>query len=666
MHSLAFSQQLFLLFPLLPQLTTAHSQDLQPRIDNGLAITPPMGWNSYNHYACSPNETIIHSNAQALVSLGLSALGYHYVTVDCGWTLPNRTSAGTLTWNPARFPSGYPALGEFIHGLGLGFGVYSDAGVQMCMVGNPAQVGSLFHELTDAQTFASWGADLLKYDNCYSDGATGYPNTNYNPSTSPSLRYQNMTDALATLSKPILFQICDWGVDFPSAWAPAMGNSWRITNDIIPNYSTISRILNQAVPQTSFAGPGRWLDLDMLEVGNNVFTIPEEQTHFSLWATLKSPLFIGAALKDSLTSIGSASLAILSNKDVISYNQDSLGVSASFRRRWTTDGYEVWAGPLSGNRTVVALINLQNSARTLTLDLPDVGLQKASSLKNIWASTTTANVLTSYSAAVGAHGTILLELGGTTVAGTYAASDAVTSGSTITYSKIYAQTSSSNYTATLHFSTSSTSSTTFTVSSKTYTLPAGSKSLTISPLSFIASSTNTLAITSSSTLLPSSLTIALPPSTFYTSSDMSISGTAKHVTCSTNYCIPSGSKIGYLAPSGSASITVNSPSTSTNTSSTKYLSVYFCNNDIAFSSAWTTGTNTRNLTISVNGVVTRAELPLSGKSSEMSGTLGWQDTGIFGLLTSGWKVGSNVLTFSNAAGGQVDYAADLVGVDVYW
>lgn len=237
-----------------------------------------------------------------------------------------------------------------------------------------------------------------------------------------------MTNALATLSKPILFQICDWGVDFPSTWAPAMGNTWRITNDIIPSYPTVSRILNQAVPQTSFAGPGHWLDLDMLEVGNNVFTTAEEQTHFSLWAILKSPLVIGAALKDSLTSISSASLAILSNKDVISYNQDSLGVAASFRRRWTTDGYEVWAGPLSGGRTVIAVINLQNTAKTLTLNFPDVGLQKASTVKNIWASTSTTNVLTSLSADVAAHGTMLLELGGTTAAGTYVASDATVSG----------------------------------------------------------------------------------------------------------------------------------------------------------------------------------------------------------------------------------------------
>lgn len=162
----------------------------------------------------------------------------------------------------------------------------------------------------------------------------------------------------------------------------------------------------------------------MLEVGNNVFTIPEEQTHFSLWAIIKSPLVIGGALKDASTSISEASLAILKNKDVIGYNQDRLGVAASFRRRWTSD-YEIWAGPLSGNRMVVAIINLQDVARTLTVDFPDVGVQKAGSVKDIWNDITLKNVLTSYSAPVAAHGTILLELGATTVAGFYSAADAI-------------------------------------------------------------------------------------------------------------------------------------------------------------------------------------------------------------------------------------------------
>lgn len=265
-------------------------------------------------------------------------------------------------------------------------------------------------------------------DNCYSDAAAGYPDADYTPDISPSGRFQNMTDAVLATGRPILFQICEWGVDFPSAWAPDLGNSWRITNDIIPAYRTIPRILNQAVPQTGFAGPGHWLDLDMLEVGNKVFTIPEEQTHFSLWAIIKSPLVIGAALDDAYTSISVASLAILNNKDVISYNQDSLGVAASFRRRWTDD-HEIWAGHLSGERTVVAVINLADEATELTLDLPDVGLQTAGTVKDIWNQAAAMNVTTSYTGTVEAHGTLLLELSDTTKAGQYTISEATVSGS---------------------------------------------------------------------------------------------------------------------------------------------------------------------------------------------------------------------------------------------
>ncbi len=141
------------------------------RLDNGLALTPPMGWNSYNHYTCVPNASIIESNAKALKDLGLADLGYYYVTTDCGWTSPYRTKAGKLTWNETMFPDGFPALGDYIHSLDLGFGVYSDSGTLMCMAGLPNQTGSLYHEETDADTFAEWGAGLLKYDNCYSSKA---------------------------------------------------------------------------------------------------------------------------------------------------------------------------------------------------------------------------------------------------------------------------------------------------------------------------------------------------------------------------------------------------------------------------------------------------------------------------------------------------------------
>lgn len=302
------------------------------------------------------------------------------------------------------------------------------------------ELTSLDHEAHDAAMFTSWKIDALKCrsfpttipsipsslspdDNCFSDASTGYPNVNYEPSESPRLRFANMTKALAAEKRAVLFQICEWGIDFPALWAPALGNTWRIGNDIIPAWRAIWRTLNQAVPQTSFAGPGQWPDLDMLEVGNDIFTIPEEQTHFSLWAILKSPLVIGGALKDDLTSINKDSLAILSNKDVIGFNQDSLGKSADLKRRWSEEEYEVWSGPLSNGRTVAALINWADESRELTLSFPDIGIQFAGQVKDIWADTVVKDVKTSYTSTVPSHGVMLLELEDTTAAGLYTSQD---------------------------------------------------------------------------------------------------------------------------------------------------------------------------------------------------------------------------------------------------
>ncbi len=265
--------------------------------------------------------------------------------------------------------------------------------------------------------------NLLADDNCYSDAALGYPDAEYYPAQSPGSRFKTMQQALNATGREIVYAICEWGVDFPSAWAPAMGNTWRVTNDIIPAWRTIPRILNQVVPQTSYAGPGHWLDLDMLEVGNNVFTKVEEQTHFSMWSIIKSPLIIGGRLNDTFGSMNKTSLATLKNADVISYNQDHLGVAASFRRRWTEEQYEVWVGPLSKKRTVVAVINWADTNRTLTLDLPDVGLQSAGIVKNVWRNETMTGALTSYTVKVATHGTMLLELSDTTPAGVYPASN---------------------------------------------------------------------------------------------------------------------------------------------------------------------------------------------------------------------------------------------------
>lgn len=231
-----------------------------------------------------------------------------------------------------------------------------------------------------------------------------------------------MTKALQATGRQILFAICEWGVDFPSAWAPPLGNTWRLTNDIIPDWRTVYRQVNQFVPSSSFAGPGQWPDMDLLEVGNDVFTIPEEQTHFSLWSILKSPLIISTALKDTFTSISPESLDILSNTRVIDYSQDNLGRAANLTKRDTEAGVDVWSGPLSNGRTITALVNWNDHSIDGTLNLPDIGLQSARTLVDVWNNISVSNVKTSYSVDVAAHGVLLVELNDTAPVGQYPAS----------------------------------------------------------------------------------------------------------------------------------------------------------------------------------------------------------------------------------------------------
>ncbi|KAJ5296403.1 phenolpthiocerol synthesis polyketide synthase ppsB [Penicillium atrosanguineum] len=646
---------------------------LDRRVQDGVAQTPPMGWNTYNHYSCSPNESIVHSNAKALVDLGLADLGYRYVTTDCGWTVADRTANGSLTWNETIFPSGFAALGEYIHDLGLLFGVYEDAGIRTCQV-DIEQVGSLYHEVQDADTFASWGVDALKYDNCFSDAATGYPNVEYTPSTSPRARYANMTNALSE-HRAVLFQICEWGVDFPALWAPSLGHTWRIGNDIIPAWRAIFRTLNQAVPNTPFAGAGQWPDLDMLEVGTNVLTIAEEQTHFSMWAILKSPLTIGGALKDEVTSIGEGSLAVLKNKAAIGFNQDALGVSAVLRRRWTEEGYEVWSGELEGRRIVAALINWNDVERELTLDLPDVGVQYAGTVKDVWADKVVEGVQTSYTSTVAPHGVILLELSNTTQAGTYSAERFATkSGNKLTFSNIYANTTSSKYTISIAFSRASGSATSITLRSpvshapRTIRVPASSETVQAS-IFLTAGTANGILL--DSTIPIESIQIQSPTGTYYGAPEFALSGSTSLTTCGDGYCKPVRSKIGYLNINNTASITVpvSIPSNASGKSIAKYVEVDYINNDIALSTSWGYGSNSRNLTISLNsGDPVRLEVPLSGRHSELYGPgLGWWDPATLGLLLPGWKNGNNTLVLGNDAAVDVSqtYAPDIVGMRVF-
>ncbi|KAL4932379.1 glycoside hydrolase superfamily [Aspergillus undulatus] len=651
---------------LLPSALTS-SSPLKPRLQDGLALTPQMGWNTYNEYNCFPNESIIHLNAEALIDTGLADLGYRYVTVDCGWSVEDRLPNGTLTWNETLFPQGFPALGRYLHDRGLLFGAYGDSGILLC--GSPPNnTGSLYFEDLDARTFAEWEIDSLKYDNCYSDAATNYPNVNYSPSTSPHPRFANMSRYIQSQERPILFQVCEWGIDFPALWAPEIGHSWRIGNDITPHWRSIFRTLNQAVPQTDFAGPGQWPDPDMLLVGlEDVLTIPEEQTHFGLWGILKAPLIIGAKVDGMMEE----SLDVLRNEDVIAFNQDRLGVSAALRRRWSDDGCEVWSGPLTGDRTVAALINWRGEDRELTLDLPDVGLQFAGGLRNIWAGESVENVKTSYTARVEAHGTILVELSETVPAGSYPGDIfASTDGDTTTFSAIYGLTSSPNFNLTMVLNEPATETRNITITTGSsgapvpISIPAGSSTVR-THVTLTASSNNTITFHNAPPI--ASIHLAPPSPTYYTGTEaFTPSGSASTFTCPETFCAPAGSKLTHLSTNSSAVAQITS---STSISGPKYLEIDYINNEVAFDSAWGWGSNSRNLTIRVNDAQpVRLEVPLSGRHSELFGPgLGWWDSARLGVLTTGWKEGVNEVVLGNEGGegGFTGFAPDVVGVAVF-
>lgn len=337
------------------QKTTGRGNNIRRNlIDNRLGRTPPMGWNSWNHFGCNIQEKLIRETADAMVSSGLAALGYQYINLDDCWAELNRDSKGNLVPKASTFPAGIKAVADYVHAKGLKLGIYSDAGTQTCSKTMP---GSLGHEEQDAKTFASWGVDYLKYDNCFNTGL------------SPKERYPIMSKALLNSGRPIFFSLCEWGQEDPATWAPKIGNSWRTTGDIKDNWNSMTSRADQNDKWASYAGPGGYNDPDMLEVGNGGMTTEEYRAHFSIWALAKAPLLIGCDIRamDKITS------EILSNKEVIAVNQDKLGVQGKKVKK--EGDLEVWAGPLSGNRVAVVLWNRGSSKATITANWSDIGLK---------------------------------------------------------------------------------------------------------------------------------------------------------------------------------------------------------------------------------------------------------------------------------------------------
>ena len=276
------------------------------RLGDGLALTPPMGWNSWNQVHCyGLTEDVVKQAADAMVSAGMSTAGYRYVVVDDCWQAPTRDATGNLQANPDRFPGGIKALADYVHARGLKFGLYSSPGTDTCAMYYDKYpgtgLGSFGHEQQDADLFASWGVDYLKYDWCRAD---------INAGLQPIPAFTVMRDALAATGRPIVYSISEYGNYAPWTWAPDIANLWRTTSDLRSTWSSIASVINQQITlaQTPYTSkPGAWNDPDMLQVGNGSLTTTENRTHFSMWAMMAAPLFIGT----DLTAMSAATREVL-------------------------------------------------------------------------------------------------------------------------------------------------------------------------------------------------------------------------------------------------------------------------------------------------------------------------------------------------------------------
>ncbi|WP_240970195.1 NPCBM/NEW2 domain-containing protein [Actinacidiphila epipremni] len=364
-------------------------------VDNGLALTPPMGFNDWNSFGCNVSEQLIEQTADYFVSSGLKAAGYTYVNIDDCWMTHSRDADGRLVPDPVKFPDGIKGTADYVHAKGLKLGIYEDAGTATC-AGYP---GSLGHETTDAQSFADWGVDYLKYDNCnnQSDGSKAdYLN-----------RYTAMGDALKATGRPIVYSLCEWGDLKPWEWAGDIGNLWRTTGDISDNWGSLKSITDANLPLAAYAKAGAWNDPDMLEVGNGGMTDTEYRTHFSLWSMMNAPLLIGTDLRKATPQ----TMDILLNKDVIALDQDPLGKQATVLS--SSGGAQVVVKQLANGDRAVALYNESDQPQHIATTAKAVGLPASAlgyRVRDLWQHRDYQSAGT-LAATVPAHGTVLLRVG---------------------------------------------------------------------------------------------------------------------------------------------------------------------------------------------------------------------------------------------------------------
>ena len=357
---------------------------------DGLAPTPPMGWNSWNRFGPFISERLVLETADAMIKSGMRDAGYGYVVIDDAWQESVRDDAGDLVENRWAFPHGLGWLADRLHERGMRFGLYTDAGTRTCQ-GYP---GSLGNEVRDAKRFAEWKVDFMKVDWCHTEGLRG------------RTTYPKWAEAIKGSGRPMILSISEWARDRPWEWAGSVGHMWRTTADIADTWDSITGIADGQVDLHPFAGPDRWNDPDMLEVGNGGMTDDEYRSHFSLWAILAAPLMAG----NDLRSMSSETRAILTAPEVIAVDQDPLGRQG--RRVQKEAATEVWARELADGGYGVLLLNRGSAPINIRVIWADIGMtgSRSARVRDLWARVDLGDHDASYERTLAPHACALLKV----------------------------------------------------------------------------------------------------------------------------------------------------------------------------------------------------------------------------------------------------------------
>jgi len=339
-------------------------------LDNGVARTPPMGWNPWYRFGCNVDELVVAQTADWMVASGMAKAGYRYVNLDDCWMARTRDANGYLQADPTRFPHGIAALANYVHARGLKLGIYLDAGTTTCG-GFPGSAG---HFAQDAATVANWGVDYVKMDWCNTGNADA------------ASTYAHVRDALAATGHPIVLSICDWGLQQPWSWGAQTGNLWRTAGDYnwygapANFWAAVLSVAGQTAQITRFARPGAWNDPDLLLVGDRVLTPGQERAQMSLWSMMAAPLLAG----NDVRAMPRSTLAMLTNADVIAIDQDPAAYPVA--RVGQSGTWQSWIRPLSGSARALLLLNLGTTTGTREISVRSTGVASASryEVRDLW------------------------------------------------------------------------------------------------------------------------------------------------------------------------------------------------------------------------------------------------------------------------------------------